>query len=46
MKLSEAFLKKIGSTTKEVVINTIYKIYDYQAQDSFCPNIIITRKYS
>lgn len=38
MKLSEALLKKIGSTTKEVVINTIYKIYDYQAQDSFCPN--------
>lgn len=30
--------EKIGSTTKEVVINTIYKIYAYQAQDSFCPN--------
>ena len=38
MKLSEALLKKIGSATKEVVINTIYKIYDYQAQDLFCLN--------
>jgi len=38
MKLSEELLKKIEEATKAVVINTICKIYEYQDQNSYCPN--------
>lgn len=38
MKLPEELLKKIGEATKEVVVNTINKIYEYQTHNSFCPD--------
>lgn len=38
MKLPEELLKKIGEATKQVVVNTINKIYEYQIHNSFCPD--------
>lgn len=38
MKVSKEMLKKIGVATSMVVVNTINKIYEYQTNNSFCPD--------